>query len=248
MDYVDVPAPASALIVQAAFSGEFVDKIIAAESSGNPQARPCDRKTGKLLSSAYGAGQFIAATWLAMVRKYRPDLTAKSEDEILALRADFELSREMTIKFTEENRTYLIKKGLDPTDAALYLAHFAGANGAARLLKAHRDTPVEDILSPEAIAANPFLEGHTPATLYAWAKKKMNIEVGPVVKQAAVSYSDKVTPHKAIPGCSAEADVTEVAAASPEEPETSGAKDQPSKLSQAVRLIVGGVARLATKT
>ena len=218
LDYVDVPAPASALIVQAAFSGEFVNKIIAAESSGNPQARPCDPNTGKPLSSAYGAGQFIEATWLEMVRKHRPDLADRSDDEILDLRGDFDLSREMTIKYTEENRTFLIRKGLDPTDAALYLAHFAGRTGAARLLKAHRDTPVEQILSPEAVAANSFLEGQTPATLYAWAKEKMSIEPGPVVKQAAVGSSDKITPHSEIPGCKADNADRQVADASAKKP------------------------------
>jgi hypothetical protein len=166
-------------------SGEFVDKVIAAESSGNAQARPRDAKTGKLLSSAYGAGQFIEATWLEMVKKHRPDLATKSEVDILGLRGDFALSREMTVKFTEENRTYLIKHGFDPTDAALYMAHFAGRTGAVKLLKAHRDTPVEKILSPEAVEANQFLKGQTPATLYAWAQKKMNVEVSPLVTRTA---------------------------------------------------------------
>jgi len=242
LEYVDVPAPASALIVRAAFSGEFVDKVIAAESSGNAHARPCDPKTGKPLSSAYGAGQFIAGTWLAMVKKHRPDLAAKSDEEILEMRGDFALSREMTIKYTEENRTYLISKGLDPTDAALYLAHFAGANGAARLLKAHRDTPVEQILSPEAVAANAFLGGQTPATLYAWAKDKMNIEAGTVARRASVAFSDKVTPHAEIPGCRAEEAAKQLAAASAR---TQAARTGESGLGQAVRFVVSGVARLA---
>jgi hypothetical protein len=180
LDYLDVPAPASAYVALAAFNGEFVDKVITAESSGNAKARPRDSKTGKLRSSAYGAGQFIEATWLEMVKKHRPDLAAKSEEDILDLRGDFELSREMTIKFAEENRTYLIKHGFDPTDATLYLAHFAGRTGAVKLLKAHRDTPVEKILSPEAVEANQFLKGQTPATLYAWAGKKMDVEVIPL--------------------------------------------------------------------
>jgi hypothetical protein len=181
LDYVDVPAPASAYVVPAAFNGEFVDKVIAAESSGNTLARPCDAKTGKLLSSAFGAGQFIEATWLELVKKHRPDLAVMNDEEVLDLRSDFELSREMIIKFAEENRTHLIKYGFDPTDAALYLAHFAGRTGAVKLLKAHRDTPVEKVLSPEAIEANQFLKGHTSATLYAWAQNKMNVEVSPTV-------------------------------------------------------------------
>ena len=241
MEYVDVPAPASALIVRAAFSGEFVDKVIAAESSGNAHARPCDAKTGRPLSSAYGAGQFIAGTWLAMVKKHRPDIAAKSDEDILDMRGDFALSREMTIKYTEENRTYLISKGIDPTDAALYLAHFAGASGAAKLLKAHRDTPVEQILSDEAVAANAFLEGQTPATLYAWAKDKMNIEAGSVARRASLDFSDKVTSHAEIPSCRAEK-AKQLAAASARAP-TAGT-GMP-RLGQAARTVVGGIARLA---
>ena len=248
MDYVDVPAPASALVVQAAFSGEFVDKIIFAESSGDPQARPCDPVTGKLLSSAFGAGQFIEATWLAMVRKYRADLAARTDEEILDMRSDFELSREMTVHFAEENRTYLIKQGLDPTHAALYLAHFAGARGATKLLKAHRDSPVEDILSPKAVEANPFLQGQTPATLYAWAKEKMSVEVGPATRQAAVGFSDKVTPHSAIDGCNAATTVKQVAEASRREGETLVPVSLPSRFGHAVRFVVSGVVRFATKS
>ena len=248
MDYVDVPAPASALIVRAAFSGEFVDKVIAAESSGNLEARPCDSKTGKLLSSAYGAGQFIAPTWLAMVKKHRPDLGAKTDEEILEMRGDFALSREMTLKYTEENRIYLIRKGLDPTDAALYLAHFAGATGAARLLKAHRDTPVEEILSPEAVAANSFLEGQTPATLYAWAKTKMNVEVAATTRHASVAYSDTVTPHAAIPGCSADTADKQAAGMAPATLVVRDLETRLSRLGQAVHQAIAGAVGFARRS
>lgn len=173
----------------------FVDKIIAAESSGDPRARPLDPQTGKPLSSAFGAGQFIAATWLAMVRKYRPDLATKSDGRILEMRSGFALSREMTVRYAEENRAYLLNKDLKPTEAALYLAHFAGPRGTTKLLKAHRDTPVEDLLSRAAIAANGFLEGKTVAGLYAWAKAKMNVDVAPASSRLALASSEAVTTH-----------------------------------------------------
>jgi hypothetical protein len=246
LDYVDVPA--TAYIVPAAFSGEFVDKVITAESSGNAKARPCDTKTGKLLSSAYGAGQFVEATWLEMIRKHRPDLAASSDAHLLALRGDFALSREMTVKFTEENRTFLIKHGFDPTDAALYLAHFAGKTGAVKLLKAHRDTPVEKILSPEAIEANQFLKGQTPATLYAWAGKKMNVEVSPLVRQARVSASRAVTPHAEIPGCRAKPAKDPARPPKKAESRTVTVEASPpegSRLGRAVRFVVGGVVSYA---
>ena len=250
MDYVDVPAPASAYVVPAALNGEFVDKVITAESSGNAQARPRDAKTGKLLSSAYGAGQFVDATWLEMVKRHRPDLAAKSDEDILDLRGDLALSREMTIKFTEENRTYLIKQGFDPTDAALYLAHFAGRTGAVKLLKAHRDTPVEKILSPEAVEANEFLKGQTPATLYAWAGKKVDVEVSPLIRQAKVSASKKATSYAAIPGCGAKP-AKDNAKTAPKKAETrtvtaEASPPERSRLSRAVRFVVGGIVTFAT--
>ena len=194
-----------------------------------------------------------------MIRKHRQDLAAKSDEDILGLRGDFALSREMTIKFTEENRTYLIKHGFDPTDAALYLAHFAGKTGAVRLLKAHRDTPVEKILSPEAVEANQFLKGQTPATLYAWAGKKMDVEVSPLVRQARVSASKKVTPHAKIPGCGAkpakdDAQVPKTPEREAKPPKTTETRTvtaeasppERSRLSRAVRLVVGGVVKYAT--
>lgn len=70
---------------------QFVDRIIGVESGGR-----ADAKNPK--SSATGAGQFISSTWLGMMKKYRPDLMAgKSNEEVLALRNDPVLSREMTM-------------------------------------------------------------------------------------------------------------------------------------------------------
>jgi hypothetical protein len=244
VDYVEVPAPQSAYVMQVSVSGEFIDKVIAAESSGNPLARPCDSKTGKPLSSAFGVGQFVEATWLEMVRKHRPDLAAKSDEELLDMRGDYDMSREMTVRYAEENRAQLLKAGLQPTDAAMYLAHFAGARGTTNLLKAHRDTAVEDILSAKALGANGFLEGKTVAMLYAWAKAKMAVTVPPASRRVAVVASDKVTPHAEIPGCgpakpAADNDDRQSEAVTP--------RPKPSRTGQTVRLALNGVTRLTTK-
>ena len=79
----------------------FVNKTIGVESGGNPNA-----KNGK--SSATGLGQFIESTWLDMVRRHRPDLVqGKGRSEILALRTNPAISREMTTRYTEENANAL---------------------------------------------------------------------------------------------------------------------------------------------
>jgi hypothetical protein len=54
-----------------------------------------------------------------------------------------------------------------------YLAHFAGPQGAVKVLSADPNAPVSSILGDAAVKANPFLQGMTAADLQAWASRKM---------------------------------------------------------------------------
>lgn len=141
---------------------------IFAESGGRLNAR-------NPRSSATGPAQFIDGTWLAMIRKYRPDLAAgKSDSQILALRTDPVLGKplavEMTARYGAENRDYLNSRGLQG-EGNTYLAHFAGPQGAAAVLS-NPNAPVERLLSPGAIEANPFLRGMTGQQVIDWASRK----------------------------------------------------------------------------
>lgn len=49
---------------------DILDKIIAAESSGNLKKANKPNK----ISSALGLGQFIDETWLSMIKRYHPEL------------------------------------------------------------------------------------------------------------------------------------------------------------------------------
>lgn len=145
----------------------LTDQIIGVESGGDPNARNPN-------SSAMGAGQFINSTWLDMVGRYRPDLVqGKSPEEILALRSDPQLSREMTEAYAAQNGKILTQSGHEATPGNTYLAHFAGPKGAVSVLSADPNTPVSAILTPEAVKANPFLARMTAADLRVWADKKM---------------------------------------------------------------------------
>jgi hypothetical protein len=147
--------------------GGIVNKIVQVESGGNNSAQ-------NPTSSAGGAGQFIDSTWLSMVRKYRPDIAAgKSAGDLLALKNDGNLAREMTGRYAEENATFLRNQGIQTTDGNVYLAHFLGPRGAAQVLKADPNASVASIIGQDAVNANSFLQGKTVADLQAWADKKM---------------------------------------------------------------------------
>lgn len=145
----------------------LIDSIIGVESGGNPNATNPN-------SSASGLGQFIDSTWLATIREARPDLAqGKSDAELLALKTNPELSRQMTEAYANQNQAILSKAGVPVTDGNTYLAHFAGPGGAVKVLQADPSAPVADILGAGVVKANPFLARMTAGDLQAWAAKKV---------------------------------------------------------------------------
>lgn len=152
----------------------IADDIIARESGGDPNAQ-------NSRSSAGGAGQFIDSTWLSMLQRHRPDIaTGKSPSDLLQLKFDPQLSREMTAAYAADNGAILAKNGHQVTPGTTYLAHFAGPQGAVQLLNADPATPVRSILTPQAVAANPFLQNMTAAELRLWADGKRQKPTAPV--------------------------------------------------------------------
>lgn len=144
----------------------LIDSIIGVESGGNPSAR-------NPRSSASGLGQFIDSTWLSTIRQARPELAGKSDEELLALKTDPALSREMTEAYANQNQAILTKAGVPVTPGSTYLSHFAGPQGAVSVLSADPGAPVAQILGPGVVKANPFLANMTAGDLRAWADKKM---------------------------------------------------------------------------
>jgi hypothetical protein len=158
-----------------------VGRIIGVESNGDSNAK-------NKRSSATGLGQFLNETWLDMIRAYRPELIrGRSQDEILELRRDAELSREITARFAERNAAILKRRGLPVTAGTIYLAHFAGGAGAVAILSAPEDADAALVMASadatgrtrreKIVKANPFLEHFTVADLKNWADRKM-IESG----------------------------------------------------------------------
>lgn len=154
-----------------AVSDELVGKIIGAERGAAADAR-------NPASSAMGDGQFIDSTWLAMIRRYRPDLTrGRSDADVLALRGDRTLSKEMTAAYAGENSAALSDAGLSATPGNVYLSHFLGPGGAQAVLRAAPGTPVDRLLPAAVIQANQsVLGGKSAAEVQRWAAAKMEGE------------------------------------------------------------------------
>src|SRR5580658_2238598 len=140
------------------------------ESGLNPQA-------GASTSSARGLFQFIDQTWLATLKQsgaalgygqYAAAITKTASghyqvadptmrSQILKLRNDPMANAAMAGAFTQANAALLSEKlGRTPSEGELYIAHFLGAGGAARLISAAANDPNASAASyfPNAAQAN----------------------------------------------------------------------------------------------
>ena len=146
----------------------LIGHIIRVESAGNASAR-------NPRSTATGLGQFIESTWLRMMRSYRPDLVVSlSRRELLDLRLDPDMSRQMVRHLAQENEGYLRARGHAISAGRLYLAHFLGPAGADQALRAGPEQSVDHVMGAAVVSANPFLRGWSIAELQNWAERKMS--------------------------------------------------------------------------
>ena len=136
-----------------------------------------DPRASASTSSARGLFQFIDQTWLGTVKEAGPqlgygqyaDAISKSSsgsysvsdpaarDAILKLRDDPAASSSMAAVLTQSNSFKLTGQiGRRPTESELYMAHFMGVGGAAKLISNAEDHPNASgaALFPNAAAAN----------------------------------------------------------------------------------------------
>src|SRR3569832_1712986 len=140
------------------------------ESDFNPTA-------GASTSSAHGLFQFIDQTWLSTVKEagapvgygnYADQITKSSDGSysvsdstarksIMKLRDDPTVASAMAAALTQSNSFRLTGMiGRRPSDSDLYMAHFMGVGGAAKLIGNAEDNPQASAarLFPKAAAAN----------------------------------------------------------------------------------------------
>src|ERR1051325_3020616 len=134
---------------------EYLLNTALRESNLNPNAK-------NKASSATGLFQFIDQTWLATMKqsgaslgygKYADAISKTSSgrymvkdpamrDQIFALRKDPTANSLMAGAFANSNAKVLTDRlGRKPTDGELYMAHFLGASGASRFVRAAEANP-----------------------------------------------------------------------------------------------------------
>jgi hypothetical protein len=151
-------------------SFEYLLTTAKMESDFNPTA-------GASTSSAHGLFQFIDQTWLGTVKEAGAqfgygnyaDMITKSSDgsysvsdpaarkAIMKLRDDPTVASAMAAALTQSNSFRLTGMlGRRPSDSELYMAHFMGVGGAAKLIANAEDNPQASAarLFPNAAAAN----------------------------------------------------------------------------------------------
>ena len=151
-------------------SFEYLLATAKMESNFNPRASAST-------SSARGLYQFIGQTWLGTVKeagaqlgygKYAAAITKSpsgsysvsdpaARSAIMKLRDDPDAASSMAAVLTQSNSFKLTGKiGRRPTDGELYMAHFMGVGGAARLISNVEDNPNTSAarMFPNAAAAN----------------------------------------------------------------------------------------------
>ena len=151
-------------------SFEYLLATAKMESNFNPKAAAST-------SSARGLYQFIDQTWLGTVKeagsqlgygKYADAISKSSSGtyyvndpsmrtSIMKLRDDPDAASSMAAVLTQSNSFKLTGKiGRRPTDGELYMAHFMGVGGAAKLISNAEDKPSASAarLFPNAAAAN----------------------------------------------------------------------------------------------
>ena len=151
-------------------SFEYLLATAKMESDFNPSA-------GASTSSAHGLYQFIDQTWFGTVKEaggqlgygqYADAITKTSSGDytvsdpaarsaILKLRDDPTAASSMAAVLTQSNSFKLTGTiGRRPTDGELYMAHFLGVGGAAKLITSAEDSPQASAVKmfPNAAAAN----------------------------------------------------------------------------------------------
>lgn len=140
------------------------------------------KKSGKQKSSASGAYGFLDSTWSRFGNTaYKSAYVAPAAEQDAAFD-----------RFTAAQHQQMQRSGVRVTQGSSYLAHFAGAGGATKVLRADPNASIRSVLGEKAYKANKALfdQVKTAGGLTQWADKKMGATPGrPMSPQAAIDAS-----------------------------------------------------------
>lgn len=155
-------------------------------------------------SSAVGPYQFVDSTFVDQFRRNFPDIARNlPPEQILTFRGGQlpdgrRVEDVMGPALTRQNQESLTRAGFAPSAGNTYLAHFLGAGGAQAVLRADPNTPISQLVSPEAIRANPSIlgvPGVTAGQIVQWANN--TIDVGPRDARQRLSSGNAMAPNAA---------------------------------------------------
>lgn len=150
----------------------FLDRLMQAESGGRANAR-------NSRSTAFGAYQFIASTWLMIANKhFTKETKGLHANQILALRKDIALSRRAAEIYTHLNAAHLVARGHKATFPNLRLAYLVGPSAAVRVLSAPAEMSLRTLLGSSVIGANPFMARLSAQGLIARAARDVLADPG----------------------------------------------------------------------
>jgi hypothetical protein len=156
-----IGASGPALSTAEAQRADYSHRVGQIESGNNPNVNTAAG------SSATGLFQITDGTWKAIMQNH-PNLGLTVDGRGSAQQQQAALGA-----LTQDNAKALALGGQQPTPGNLYLAHFAGAGGAVKVLRAPPNTPVEQVLGAQAVASNKFLQGKTTGDLIKLMNTKM---------------------------------------------------------------------------
>ena len=187
----------------------FLMKTAGRESSFNPRARAST-------SSAAGLFQFVDQTWLSTLKQHGSkhgyaryaDLISKGSDgrfrvadgearrAVMDLKLDPHAASLMAGEMAADHAAYLKGRvGREPTSGELYVAHFLGPAGSAKLIRAAESQPGASAASlfPDAARANKtifYREGRAATVGEVYANLTRNGGASPAVDRPAQDAVD----------------------------------------------------------
>ena len=130
------------------------------------------------LSTAQGPGQIVDRTFVSAFKQMYPTQAQGMSDDAILARRSPELQTQM-VSYLRNQNVAALPQGVTPDAGNLKLMHFLGQPDALKVFRADPNTPVEQLVSPAAIAANSsILAGKTAGQVIQWARANMNAQGG----------------------------------------------------------------------